>query len=245
MKADPAEQLRLLELQGIDTALDQLAHRREHLPEIAQIRLLEDRLQQAADEVVLAETEVSDLAREQRRLESDVDQVRARAARDQQRMQAGTSAKEAGSLQHEVESLARRQSELEDQVLELMERREEADTRLGAAKSQMAALQDELAGAAARRDEALADMDRAVATHREQRAQAAEGVGAELLGLYEKIRASSGGTGAARLFRRRCEGCHLELSGGDLSAVRSAPADEVVRCEECRRILVRTAESGL
>jgi len=245
VKADPAEQLRLLELQGVDTALDQLAHRREHLPEITQIRLLEDRLQQAADEVVLAETEVSDLAREQRRLESDVDQVRARAARDQQRMQAGTSAKEAGSLQHEVESLARRQAELEDQVLELMERREEADNRLGAAKAQVAALQDELAGAAARRDEALADMDRAVAAHREQRARTAEGVGAELLGLYEKIRASSGGTGAARLFRRRCEGCHLELSGGDLAAVRSAPADEVVRCEECRRILVRTAESGL
>jgi len=27
--------------------------------------------------------------------------------------------------------------------------------------------------------------------------------------------------------------------------VRSAAPDEVVRCDECRRILVRTAESGL
>ena len=67
---------------------------------------------------------------------------------------------------------------------------------------------------------------------------------AELLALYDKIRVSSG-VGAAMLRRGRCEGCHLSLNTVDLRAIRDAPADEVLRCEECRRILVRTDESGL
>ena len=70
-------------------------------------------------------------------------------------------------------------------------------------------------------------------------------VGADLLALYEKIRTSSGGTGAAALRQRRCGGCQLELNAVDLQQIRTAADDEVARCEECRRILVRTPESGL
>jgi uncharacterized protein len=73
----------------------------------------------------------------------------------------------------------------------------------------------------------------------------AAGLPAELLALYEKVRASSSGVGAAALHRGRCEGCHLQLNTTDLNRLRDAPAEDVVRCEECRRILVRTAESGL
>ena len=70
------------------------------------------------------------------------------------------------------------------------------------------------------------------------------GLDAALLALYEKIRESSG-AGAAMLRARRCEGCRLELNPQELQRIRSAADDEVVRCEECRRILVRTGESGL
>jgi uncharacterized protein len=67
----------------------------------------------------------------------------------------------------------------------------------------------------------------------------------ELLDLYEKLRAQHGGVGAAALRRGRCEGCHLSLNTVDLNSIRAAAPDEVLRCEECRRILVRNAESGL
>ena len=70
-------------------------------------------------------------------------------------------------------------------------------------------------------------------------------VGADLVALYEKIRVANGGTGAAALHQRRCGGCQLELNPVEIQRIRSAPEDEVLRCEECRRILVRTAESGL
>ena len=68
---------------------------------------------------------------------------------------------------------------------------------------------------------------------------------AELSALYEKLRASGRGVGAAALHRGRCQGCQLEINASELKAIREADADEVLRCEECRRILIRTAESGL
>ena len=247
MKADPTAQIRLLDLQAVDRALDQLAHRRRTLPEIAEIEKATAVLGSLRDDVVRGRTAVEDLDREIRRLETDVEQVRARKTRDQQRMDSGavTHAKELESLQHEVASLSRRQSELEDTELELMERREEAQAVLDAAAAALDEGQGAIDAAAARRDAAFAEIDAAEATRRAERDPAAAGIPADLLALYEKIRASSGGTGAAMLRARRCEGCRIELSGSDMSALAAAPADEVVRCEECRRILVRTGESGL
>jgi hypothetical protein len=195
---------------------------------------------------VRAQTEVGDLDREQRRLEGDVEQVRLRAARDQQRMQSGAvPAKELESLQHEVQSLARRQSDLEDSVLELMESREEADGRLAAVLADVAKLSAERDAAAAARDAVFAEIDAEAAARTATRDRLAAELPDDLRTLYEKVRASSGGVGAAPLRHRRCEGCRLELAGSELRAARAAPPEEVLRCENCRRILVRTPESGL
>jgi predicted nucleic acid-binding Zn-ribbon protein len=246
VKADPTAQQRLLDLQAVDTALAQLAHRRRTLPELAEIEKGNAALGGLRDDVIRARTAVEDLDREIRRLETDVEQVRGRKVRDQQRMDSGaiTHAKELESLQHEVASLSRRQGDLEDTELELMERREEAQAALDAAVAALDEAQRGLDDAAARRDAHFDEIDTAEATRREDRGPIVVQVPADLLALYDKIRDHSG-TGAAMLRARRCEGCRIELSGSDLAQVAAAPVDEVVRCEECRRILVRTAESGL
>ena len=244
MRAAPADQLRLLDLQALDTAVDQLTHRRAHLPELAEIAAMEQTLDGQRDEAVRHETTMSDVSREQRKLETDVDQVRTRTARDQQRMQAGTSAKEAEGLQHEIDSLARRQSDLEDQLLEVMESAESAELALTGARAEQDATASALEAAAERRDSVFADVDENLEGRAAERTQLAGQLPADLITLYERIRKSSG-TGAARLARRRCEGCHMELSGSDLGKIRAAAEDEVLRCEQCARILVRTDESGL
>ncbi len=196
---------------------------------------------------VAAETEVSDLEREVAKAESDVDAVRQRAARDRARMDTGavTSAKELESLQHEVESLARRQGDLEEVELELMERLDGAQSRLAELRTRHSVLDEELAATEARRDEQLSEIDRDLEFLGAQRGQVASGVPADLLALYEKLRADHGGVGAAALAKRRCEGCRLELNATDIARIRAAEPQEVLRCEECRRILVRTPESGL
>jgi predicted nucleic acid-binding Zn-ribbon protein len=246
VKASPADQLRLLDLQAADTALDRLAHRRRTLPELAEIEAgLADR-QGLADDVVRTQTEVGDLDRRIRKLEAEIEQVRARCRRDNDRLESGSAAaRELESLQHEVAALGRRQAELEDTELELMEEREEADAAATAARDALAVAEKGLADAQARRDAAFAEIDASASGRTADRDGLAAGLPADLLGLYEKIRAASAGIGAAPLRARRCGGCRLDLAGVDLSAVRNAPEEEVLRCEECRRILVRTPESGL
>jgi predicted nucleic acid-binding Zn-ribbon protein len=246
MKADPKLQRRLLVLQAHDAALARLEHRRRTLPELAAIAEADTRLTALRGDVVRSETEIGDLDRELRRLEGDVDQVRRRSERDQQRMQSGAvPAKELESLQHEVESLARRQSDLEDAELEVMERREEADARATAVRTEVETVTAAKAAAEQARDTAYGEIDADAASDTSGRAAVATELPADLLGLYEKIRAASGGVGAAELKHRRCQGCRLELLGSELRAARAAAPDEVLRCENCRRILVRTEESGL
>jgi predicted nucleic acid-binding Zn-ribbon protein len=246
VKADPFVQIRLLDLQALDSTLARLEHRRATLPELAELHRLDARAQALHDDLVRVETESGDLEREQNRIEADVEQVRARAARDQQRLDSGSvSPKQLTDLQHELASLARRQGTLEDQVLELMERREPLDARRDALTAQAAEVAAERARVAEARDQALAVIDAEAAAARAKREETAATFPDDLLKLYEQIRARSGGVGAAALQHGQCQGCRIGLSPSDLGAIRSAPADEVLRCEECRRILVRTPESGL
>lgn len=247
MKAAPDDQLRLLDLQALDSALDRLAHRRRTLPELAAADELQGRVDRLADDVVLLQTEDTDLGREQSKIDADVEVVRSRMAKDQQRLDTGqvSSPRELENLQSEIESLHRRQGDLEDAELEIMEKREVVQRRLSEVLAERERVALELAETEQRRDATFAEIDADAEKTTQQRAELATGIPAELLALYEKMRASSAGIGAAALHRGRCEGCHLQLNTTDLNRLRDAPADDVVRCEECRRILVRTAESGL
>ena len=244
--APKQDQLRLLDVQAVDTRLAQIAHRRRTLPQIAELAALEGRAAELRDQLVGAQTLAGDVQRELTKAEADVELVRQRAARDQARLQAGQGGhKELGSLQHEIATLQRRQSELEDTELEIMERLETATAeveRLSAEQSALQAQVDEVTVARQAQERELdAERDQLV----QQRGAGVTGVDEPLLALYEKVREANGGIGAAMLRARRCEGCRLELNPQDLQRIRAAAEDEVVRCEECGRILVRTAESGL
>ena len=157
----------------------------------------------------------------------------------------GLPPKELEGLQHEVTTLARRQSSLEDDLLEVMEQREHADAALAELTTQRTVIDGERAELEAARDATFAEIDQSIAERTKERAAVASELPADLMTLYERAREHGGGIGAAMLRNRRCEGCRIELSGSELSSVRTAAPDEVVRCDNCRRILVRTAESGL
>jgi predicted nucleic acid-binding Zn-ribbon protein len=178
-------------------------------------------------------------------LDNDVETVRNRAARDEARLQAGgLPSRELESLQHEIATLARRQSTLEDELLDVMERGEAAERTLSELTERHEALLAEQRELEERRDAAFTEIDAAIAERTPQRAAIAAEVPADLLALYERARTQTG-TGAALLKQRRCEACHIELSGTELAAARSAAPDAVIRCDNCRAVLVRTAESGL
>jgi predicted nucleic acid-binding Zn-ribbon protein len=247
VKASPEAQLRLLDLADLDAELGRLEHRRRGLPEHAELSQLEQRDRELRDEIAGLEATEGDLKREQSKAEADVEQVRSRIARDQARLDVGqvNSPRELENLQSEIESLHRRQGDLEDVELEVMERREAVESRLAAAGEERKAASADIASVTARRDELLAELAEQSGKASDRRAAVAAEEPADLVELYEKLRIQHGGVGAAALRRGQCQGCHLTMNTVDLNAIRAAAPDEVLRCEECRRILVRTAESGL
>jgi len=72
-----------------------------------------------------------------------------------------------------------------------------------------------------------------------ERATVISAINPELVALYEKIRAANNGTGAAALVGNQCKGCNLAINTIELQRIAGLAEDEVVRCEECRCILVR------
>jgi predicted nucleic acid-binding Zn-ribbon protein len=247
VKASPEAQQRLLELADLDTELGRLAYRRRTLPEIAELDQLAVRGAQVRDDMTRADTELSDLDREQARSERDVEQVRVRIDKDQQRLDAGkvSNARELESLQSEIASLRRRQGDLEEIVLDLMERREAAQSRRDEAAAAAETVAAEEGEVTARRDAALADIADHESKAGDARTSVASGVPDELLALYDRVRGQVGGRAAPLGRRGKCEGCNVSLSTVELNEIRAAAPDEVMRHEECRRILIRTAESGL
>jgi uncharacterized protein len=248
VKASPEAQLRLLELADLDAELGRLDYRRRTLPENAELDQLTGRAAKVRDAMTIADTDLADLDRDLTRAEKDVEQVTDRIGRDNQRLNAGqvSNARELESLQSEVTSLRKRQGDLEEVVLELMERREAAQALRDGAVAEAEAVGADVAATTSRRDAVLAEIGEQAAKATAARAAVLPDVPAELVALYDKIRASSGGLGAAPLRRGQCGGCREMLSTVELNEVRAAAPDEVVRHDEgCRRILIRIAESGL
>lgn len=232
-------------MQSVDSTLGQLAHRRKTLPQHAQIVELTQQRQSLESRRVELETQVSDHTREQRRIDADVEQVRSRRVRTQQRLDTGAvgSPKELEGLQHELVALDRRISSLEDEELEYMEQLETEQAELDSVRAAVAELDERMVVVVSERDVAFGEIDAAAGKGLDERAQLVSGLPEQLVAAYEKSRAQHGGIGAAALVRRACEGCRLELNAGDLGELAKASPEEVLRCPECGRILVRGGES--
>jgi predicted nucleic acid-binding Zn-ribbon protein len=245
VKADPAVQRRLLELADVDAELARVDHRRRTLPELAEIAEAEKTVQAKKDAKIANETTLGDLDREVKRQEKEIDAVRAREDRDRALLAGGTvNAKQMTDLEHELNTLERRQATLEDELLELMERREAVEGDGQHAGVELAKAEEALADAANRRDHALADLETVWARRTEDRAKLVPSFPEPLLALYERVRTHRG-IGAALLRARRCGACRIELDRSAISRISGTAADEVVTCDECGAIMVRTAESGL
>ncbi len=244
MKADSSQQLSLLELAELDVELSRLNHRAAHLPE--QQRYQEIQAEQAVvnDRLAALTLALEDIDAHVTRLESEIDGVRQREDRDRGLLDSGSvSPKQLEELQHELDTLQRRQTSLEDSLLEVMERREQLAAEQADETAKSDALQQDLAKTGQLRDEALAEIDDARGQRTARRDELMAALDAELVDLYERQRSASG-VGAARLQGRRCGACRIELDRGEIARIAATPGDEVVRCSECRAILLRVGGPG-
>ncbi len=231
----------LLSVQEHDTTVDQLGHRRAHLPSRDQLATTMGGLAELEAGVAGLEARRHDLAKDQQRLEDEIALLNDKATQHDKTLYSGSigNPRELQALQDEIGALKRRIRQLEDQEIEVMEQIEPLDAEL----AQSAARRTELAGQAAALRAQIAEEEVAIDAEldqvRAERDQLAGTVEPDLLAEYERLRPQSGGIAIARLVGGSCTGCHLGLSAVEVDRLRKLPEDAVAHCEECGRLLVR------
>jgi len=240
VKATVAHQNLLIELQKIDTTILSCGVRLANLPEIEQIKAIHKRLEDAAIELKVVETELEDVSIDLRRSEVDVEAVVERMKKDEARLNSGAaSPKELEQTQHELATLAKRKAELEDGELEIMMRFDSVKKRLDELANDEVGLKQLELELNVRLENSKSEINSELESAKVARAALIPQIETSLYDLYEKVRASANGVGAALLIGNKCDGCHLEINAIERERIKGLDAEEVLRCEECRRILVR------
>ena len=240
MKASVSDQRSILDIQKFDHQASTLKNKAATLPELAEIASTTIKHNNLRDLRIAAETELSDVERELARAEGDVEQIVTRIERDEKRLASGTGTpKELEQTQHELGTLGTRRSELEEVELEIMMRVDGVKERIASLSTEENQVAVVIADLNIRKENALAAIHTELEGIETDRKATAQSVGAEMLALYEKVREANGGIGAAALAGNQCKGCNLTLNTIELQRISGLAEDEVVRCEECRCILVR------
>jgi predicted nucleic acid-binding Zn-ribbon protein len=240
MKASPSDQRSVLDIARFDQQANSLRHKAANLPELAELAATTIKANNARDLRIAAETELNDVKRELLRAEADVEQIVTRITRDEARLNGGSATpKELEQLQHEVGTLGARRAELEEVELEIMMRVDAINERITTLKAEEAEHAAVIADLEIRKENALTVFHKDLDAIAKDRAATIQGIEKALVDLYEKIRETTGGAGAAALSAGSCMGCNLSVNAVELKRMSDLADDEVVRCEECRCILVR------
>jgi predicted nucleic acid-binding Zn-ribbon protein len=230
----------LLDVQAHDLALDRLRHRREAMPERAELTARRNDLAARDRDAAGVQQQRDEVHREERRLDDEAQAVGDRATEVEQKLYSGsvTSPRELQAMQADLEMLRRHRSELEDHELEIMEQREALDTQLATLDTVRASLQadiERLEGVIAATER---DIDAEIAVEEAARATSAGPLSAALLADYEKRRVRNKGAGAARLVGTTCGACHLSIPSTEAEQIHRGGGTGVAYCDNCGAILV-------
>jgi predicted nucleic acid-binding Zn-ribbon protein len=240
MQASVDQQSLILELQLLDNEIMQANTKLKSLPEIEQLLHIDKRITLATDELSTVKAEADQIALELRRGEVDVETVTDRIKKDEARLASGNATpKELEQLQHEVGTLKKRQEALEEIELEIMMRSDAIGARRDTLTTDLASLETLKSEINSRLATASGQINTLISDKNQARLLVVAKIEKPLLDLYEKIRGNGGGVGAAALVGNKCNGCNLAINAVEMERIKSLSKDELLRCEECRRILVR------
>lgn len=241
MKADPDQQLLLLDLARLDAEANTLATRARTLPARAEHEQQKTTLEALRADLAARE---EDAAAARRALTAHADRseaLRTRIDREQADLEAGRGpSRELLALQNSLATQREQLSGYDDAEVELMEAAEAADATREGAQRDADAAQTDLDTLTASVRQQVAALKEQHAAARARREHLAAHIDERLLSAYEKVAAQQV-TGATAVQDGACAGCGMELAPAARSALASAAADELRSCEECGRFLVRSA----
>jgi len=238
MSSDQLEALLLV--QDSDITLDQLRHRREAMPERAELVARTADLRRTETERAAVGERHRVVLGEEKRIDDEAQTVGERADEVNKRLYSGTvsSPRELQAMQADIDMLHRRRSDLEDEELEVMEQRETLDGELATLDAAIAVLQAQVAELTATIAASENEIDAEIARETATRADLAAPIAESLLRDYERRRAQNRGAGAARLVGTTCQACHLTIPSTEAEQVRRGAGSVVSYCDNCSAILV-------
>lgn len=238
MDVDSTSLQRLLDLQTEDSAIARLTQQRSSLPEAARLAEVKEQLAELESDLEIARKQHEEIQREASKLEGEIELIDQKIGREEQRMFSGlvSNPKELSALQAEVESLKRKKGGIEDQLLEVMEAREQASATIDSLSDERATASDEADRLSATVGDLTKDLGAQLEEHTAKRDEIAPSIPESVLTLYEKLRETKQGIGAASLVGGTCQGCHTKLPSKEFERLRAAGG--LQRCDNCRRILV-------
>ena len=226
----------LYDLQLLDWEIQQ---REEELSEV-QGRIADDsKRMQAHRRLSVLENKLDELVPARRQSERAIEVIEERISNLDTRMYDGsvTNPREFEALQEERDNQVRNRGDEEDRLLEFMVEIEETEDLRDRARAVFDQIDEErnheLGTLEARREELTSELPGLL----EQR----QGMSAEyppnIMAVYETVRRTRGGQGAALVDQRgMCQGCRLTIPNAELSRARSS--EGIVQCGSCTRILI-------
>lgn len=238
----PAEGLpALLEVQSLDTELQQLRHRKASLPQrgdLEEAATDRDALRRLVED---AGKQIADLRVRQRRYETEAEAAAADADAKHDRLYSGdvSAARGLRALKTEVERLRSLHSELEDRAIEALL---EIDDQADKAKSldlELASLEERVTVLEAELRAASSALDARLAAVSEAREEAAGAVDADVLAAYERRRPSFGHCTVVSFDEAAGCDCPDRMPIAEVARVRNLAPSTVLDCSECGRMVLR------
>jgi uncharacterized protein len=229
----------LLALQRTDTAINQLAYRRAHLPEVDALRSAERALAALQAAIAARHRDVAEAEAAIETAEHSAAAITVKRTRLEGQLKTVIAAREAEALMHEIALLNDQRGALDDDELAAMEQQSGAEQAAAELAAQVPSAEVERDRSAAILSDAQAVCDAEAAQLGAERASLAASLSATELSLYDAARARFGGIGIVGLDGTHCSGCHLDISRGELDAIKALPPDELAECPQCARYLVR------
>lgn len=227
----------LLEISALDQQMQRDRAALIGLADDPEYVALQGSLRDSSSGLIAASNRIDGLKLELKRLETDVELVAKREAKDQAALRTTSVVKDAQGLQQELKTLEKRRGELEEQELQIMEDLEQAQRDLDGVNDGRVETEIALKAVIARLEAAKAKLASGAELAKTTRSQLVSRLPQELTSLYE-VKAKRGAP-IGRLVSSQCGACRMSLSATSLAEIAKVPHDQVATCPDCGAILVR------
>ena len=222
-----------------DRWVERVIAQRNHLPEMAELALLEEELRSLVASLKQAQVDQAPIQKKYSELQDGAEKLRKRSHDIQAKLDSSTAnARELSALQTEIEHVRELLSKAEDLELEAFLELEPLDQSVENIKAAAQPKMERRAELQAQIVSLQATLDDEIISLRSSREVCAAQVQSELLKAYEAAHKRVGISGAAQVDNARCDGCRIELSPLDFDRWKAQPQDSFMACPECGRLLL-------